>query len=52
MASEIQSNDEYIEIRLKKTELSRIFKRCWDLLDKDTQDMLLISELVEGVKNV
>ncbi|MFH1326993.1 MAG: hypothetical protein ABIH59_02610 [archaeon] len=50
MESELQS--EYIEIRLKKIELSRIFRRCWDLLDKDTQEMLLISELVEGVKNV
>ncbi|MFH1327057.1 MAG: hypothetical protein ABIH59_02940 [archaeon] len=40
--------DEKITISLRKSELSKIFIRCWDLLEKDTQEMLKIVGLVEN----
>lgn len=48
---EKQSSD-LIEVKLSRVELSKIFRRCWDLLEKDTQEMLKISGIVEVAENV
>lgn len=49
---DVENTEQLITVKLSKDLLRKIFLKNWELIDKETREMLIVSGIVEVSPNV